>query len=781
MAGLMGAFLAENPAFDSNTWRWVALGPIIALIPNIILLVLLARSSSRKGSLYWFMAAVLNNIVWLLVVTMGFVSNTPEQALFWYYVGALLWIPMGIFLYFFAVTYVDDTDLPPSRTLFITALLGICVLVFVAGGSNIVEPRFGSADLFWWGYEPQALDTETVVIAWLIVWFSAAIAVLIKAYRRTVNLTRKRQLRLFIFAWAQYLLIGVIGDGIIPAIIVPPPYPIINWLYSSTLSLIIGYGILKYGIFRISPVALSNTILQSLSEAVFGVNTDLKIEFSNSGAEGIIGRNQDALSGAQISSLFKPDVFERVKADIDSGKRYIEYEDINVIDKQGHSVPVNLSIGRVFDDRNKLAGYILIASNITELKRKTIELAEEKASVERKVIERTKQLSETHARLAASINSLTLGFIMTNDKDAILLMNPASKTILELFAKEQQLSAAGEWNLKSIAQVFKPGLDIISNISQTRQHSKSLEFKEVQLGERYMHVFMAPVTEKNKVIGTVILFEDITEDKIVARSKDEFFSIASHELRTPLTSIRGSAELIHDYYKDSITSADVFKMINDIQNSSSGLIEIVNDFLAMSELEQGKAVIIPEKFDLITIINDAVDAQEKLKGDKKITAKVNSSAKSIEMNHDRNKIHQVVHTFVSNAYKFTDKGSVTIDVKPSASDVTIKVSDTGKGIKPENQKLLFRKFQQAGSSLLTRDGGGTGLGLYIAKLILDVIGGEAKLETTVVGKGTTFSVTLPLVGKAPAPKLADPSKTITSDQMAETKPANDESPEKIKK
>jgi len=114
---------------------------------------------------------------------------------------------------------------------------------------------------------------------------------------------------------------------------------------------------------------------------------------------------------------------------------------------------------------------------------------------------------------------------------------------------------------------------------------------------------------------------------------------------------------------------------------------------------------------------------------------------------DENRLKQVVYNLVGNASKFTDKGSITISASLSADKKFVKVLvvDTGRGMTPESQQLLFHKFQQASSSLLTRDTTrGTGLGLYISKMIIENMGGTIALEESIEGKGTTFSFTVPV-------------------------------------
>jgi signal transduction histidine kinase len=111
---------------------------------------------------------------------------------------------------------------------------------------------------------------------------------------------------------------------------------------------------------------------------------------------------------------------------------------------------------------------------------------------------------------------------------------------------------------------------------------------------------------------------------------------------------------------------------------------------------------------------------------------------------DKQRITQVIYNLLGNAVKFTDAGSITVTARADEQFVYIIVTDTGKGMSTENQRLLFRKFQQAGSSLLSRDDTkGTGLGLYISRLIIEQSGGTIGLESSELGKGSSFVFSVP--------------------------------------
>ncbi|MDB5185665.1 MAG: hypothetical protein JWL85_188, partial [Candidatus Saccharibacteria bacterium] len=213
--------------------------------------------------------------------------------------------------------------------------------------------------------------------------------------------------------------------------------------------------------------------------------------------------------------------------------------------------------------------------------------------------ERTEQLHEERARLQASIESLSLGFIMTDIDNKIIVSNHAVSQILDA-------PRHGSWDLSDIESRFK-GTLALAKICQDIVQNKHHQVKhEVSAGSKILRVLVAPITATEKIIGTVILIQDITEEKVLARSKDEFFSIASHELRTPLTAIRGNTSMIQQYYPEQLKDPSLAEMVNDIHDSSIRLIQIVNDFLDLSRLEQGRMVYQRSAFKIDKVIEDVL-------------------------------------------------------------------------------------------------------------------------------------------------------------------------------
>lgn len=357
---------------------------------------------------------------------------------------------------------------------------------------------------------------------------------------------------------------------------------------------------------------------------------------------------------------------------------------------------------------------------------------------------REHQLRDEHARLNASISGLQLGIVMTDTNERIVKMNEAAREMLRVETAPS--------TLEGLAQELGEQVRLASYVRQSMTKKIPMHFADQSYGVRYFSVFVAPVmTDDGAVIGAIAVLHDTTEARVMQRSRDEFFSIASHELRTPLTAIRGNASMMGTFYPELLRATpELAQMIEDIKGSSERLIEIVNDFLDVSRLEQGKMQFKPTAFAIHkTIENIIYDMQSNLKSRHlSLTLEKRALDEVPLVWADEERTKQVIYNLVGNAAKFTEEGGVVVRLSVRDDMLKVSVTDTGPGIAAPLQKLLFRKFQQAGHSLFTRDATrGTGLGLYISKFIVESMGGRMWLEDSAVGVGSTFSFTIPVATK----------------------------------
>jgi len=229
--------------------------------------------------------------------------------------------------------------------------------------------------------------------------------------------------------------------------------------------------------------------------------------------------------------------------------------------------------------------------------------------------------------------------------------------------------------------------------------------------------------------------------KEVSALKDEFVYLASHELRTPLTAIGGSLSTISDGYAGKINKK-AKEFIEGAYNENQRLIRLVNNLLNISRIEGGRLKFEIKKFDLSSIVQGIIESLKSQAEEKKIELVFNTE-KELILNTDEDKIREILVNLIGNAIKFTDEGRVAVTVWKQSKIIIVSVEDTGRGILPEDQPKLFRKFERLDHAKTGKRKGGTGLGLYICRNLIDGIGGEIWIESQ-HGKGSTFFFALPI-------------------------------------
>lgn len=367
-----------------------------------------------------------------------------------------------------------------------------------------------------------------------------------------------------------------------------------------------------------------------------------------------------------------------------------------------------------------------------------------------------KKFEEAETKFQAAINAIQIGFIITDQKGEIETINVAAKGLLCSDNPNLKSSLTDPkiinltCNMDYIAQNLSGIFDIKTEVRKVLNDRKSFKINNLSYKNLFLNIAISPVFSIKKkdgirleFIGTVILIEDVTEHRILERSREDFFSIASHELKTPLTIIKGNSEIIKKYYHHKDERLN--QILDDIHESSENMIEIVNDFLDISRMEQGKIEFKKQILDIIDLIKNSINGFTDFASSKKLSIKFEMIDGVPSVLADETKVKQVLTNLLDNAIKFTDKGGVTVGLEKEDHLVKVTIKDTGCGISPANQKLIFRKFQLASDDILSRSTAkSTGVGLYISKFMVERMGGRIRLVESTVGKGSTFEFTLPL-------------------------------------
>lgn len=265
-----------------------------------------------------------------------------------------------------------------------------------------------------------------------------------------------------------------------------------------------------------------------------------------------------------------------------------------------------------------------------------------------------------------------------------------------------------------------------------------------------------------KIVGVIIVFHDVTqrrrserereelllseqsarrEAELAGRLKDEFLATVSHELRTPLSAILGWATMLRH---NQLNDEDASRALEVIERNARAQGEIINDLLDVSQITTGKLMIDRQMVEIVPVIQSTAESLRPQAAAKAIDLKLSLEKDGFYVLGDATRIGQIVWNLVSNAVKFTPEGGmVEISAARRDKSVEITVSDSGDGIDAHFLPFIFDKFRQ-GDASPTRPHGGLGLGLSIVRHLVNLHDGEISVESDGVGKGSHFTVRLPL-------------------------------------
>jgi len=352
-----------------------------------------------------------------------------------------------------------------------------------------------------------------------------------------------------------------------------------------------------------------------------------------------------------------------------------------------------------------------------------------------------KESSQREAMLA----SIADGVVVNDRSGEVIMVNRAAELILgtparNLIGRELEklfdlfTSGAREDILRVMTAILaNPKLQVSRDATQT----------VLQLDNRVINARFAPVvTVQDEFLGIVTIFRDITKEVEADRAKSEFVSTVSHELRTPMTSIKGYTDLIVSGAVGEINENQK-RFLNIIKKNTDRLTALINDLLDISRIDSGKVRFEPEAMQLGEIVSDVIEtlvgnAEER---DQQLTYRIEAGLP--EVNGDPHRLTQVFTNLVGNAVNYTTEGGkINVDVYSVRGAVRADVKDNGIGMRPEDMTKIFERFYRVDHPVV-QESRGTGLGLPIVKLFVEMHGGRVWAESE-LGKGSTFTVILPL-------------------------------------
>ncbi|WP_412481041.1 sensor histidine kinase [Azonexus sp. IMCC34839] len=314
-------------------------------------------------------------------------------------------------------------------------------------------------------------------------------------------------------------------------------------------------------------------------------------------------------------------------------------------------------------------------------------------------------------------------------------------------------TAAGLWGSTLIMIIVVIGIAVwMANLLTTRITSMIDGIHAFQGGDLQRRLDASSSDEMGELASSFNRMADSVEESFkrledakekaeeANRQKTAFLATMSHELRTPLNGILGFADLL----RMDLENPEHQQYASVIYQSGEHLLQLVSEILDLAKIEAGEMIFSIVDTALQELVDECVAAHRQTASKKGLPLIVESAPdlpQSIQA--DPGRLKQVLHNLLSNAVKFTERGSITVLLAKDENDeISVSVRDTGPGIPQESQVLVFEKFKQL-ENFLTREHGGTGLGLALAKQLIEGMGGRITLTST-VGEGSTFTVFLPL-------------------------------------
>lgn len=499
--------------------------------------------------------------------------------------------------------------------------------------------------------------------------------------------------------------------------------------------------------------SLKKAVLDSANFSIIATDLDGVILSFNKTAEYLLGYSADDIIGKSTPQPFhdETEVVERTRElnhelglKIKPGfETFIaktrhtglpDEREWTYIKKDGSRFPVLLSITCIYNDSEDITGFLGIAHDITEEKRKNEEIS--KLSLVAKntdngvLIANSEGVVEWVNEGFTKITGYTLEEIIGKTPSSLLFGPNTNMDTVEFARKRQQAQEPFYIEVLNYNKAGKPFW--VSILNTPVKDNNELKGKHIEI--------ITDITEKKKTEFQMIKAKDEAERS--AKVKEQFLANMSHEIRTPMNSIIGFTELL----MQSNLSSDQQDNVNAIRQAGENLTVIINDILDFSKIEAGKLNIENSIFSLDDVIKSlkSLFVRRAEQNNIKLIFTIDPKIPNVLLG-DSVRLNQVLINLLNNALKFTAKGWIEISAQLKSTSenkciVKFKVEDTGIGIPKDKLDMVFQSFTQA-SSDTTRKYGGTGLGLTIVDQLVKLMGGTLKLKSN-EGTGTLFSFTL---------------------------------------
>lgn len=377
------------------------------------------------------------------------------------------------------------------------------------------------------------------------------------------------------------------------------------------------------------------------------------------------------------------------------------------------------------------------------------ELNRHSKTLEKKVHKRTIDLQQIRSKNDAILASIGDALVVVDEEGKITYVNKSfeemlgwkkqeiiGKSMVEIVPKEDTNGVEALFKERILTQVLS-GKKFVADLKNPFYYIRKDKTRFAASS------IMSPVVLGSKIVGAVEVFRDITKEKEIDKAKTEFVSLASHQLRTPLSTVSWYSEMLLAGDVGEVTPEQK-KYLEEIYRGNQRMVDLVNTLLDVSRIEMGTFIFETKTTDVVKLAQAVIEEHKLHILAKRIKFSFTFSKKIPLIKTDPKQLRMVIQNLVSNAVKYTPEGGkVVLSISLGDSKhVLLKIADTGYGIPKNQQDKIFTKLFRA-DNVLGKDTEGTGLGLYIAKSIVEQSGGRIWFESD-ENKGTTFFVVLPI-------------------------------------
>jgi len=483
-------------------------------------------------------------------------------------------------------------------------------------------------------------------------------------------------------------------------------------------------------------------IVEFSGDAIVTKDLNGIVQTWNASAQRMFGYRPEEIVGKSITTLIPPERMNEeaeILADLRSGRPHQRIETVRIT-RDGRPIHVSVSVSPIKDSDGHVVGASKIIHDVSD------------------IIAAREALFHEREMLVTTLKSIGDGVIVTDGESRVTFLNPEA----ERLTGWTQAEAAG----MPLVSIFR----IVNE--ETRQEAENPVEKALRSGsvvglanhtlllskdgsERPIDDSAAPILHSDgRVVGVVLVFRDFTErrktERVVlasqealqqeSRRKDEFLAILSHELRNPLAPVRMAVAVLN---RIGSPEPEQQKLRDVIDRQTTQLTRLLDDLLDVSRISSGKIALRKERVDIENAVASAVESIRPLMDARGHELVVDLHAEPVFVNGDTTRLSQIFANLLSNAAKYSNRGDrITISVRRLESDAVVRVLDHGIGLTSEQMSRIFEMFAQVDESL-ERGDGGLGVGLALARTLVELHGGQIEVRSEGLGKGSEFTVRIP--------------------------------------